>query len=148
MVVTEVRKYVEAAVEKLTPAKAQEMARSLLQGQDQRREQVQKVAQELMDWSNQTRERMSELVRREVARQLKTMGVASKEDLESLRARVRDLERSGRARPVKTPAKAAGKTGAKAAASPASPASRTAASAGRRTATAAPSSPPADKGPS
>ncbi len=115
MVVTEVRKYMEAAVEKLTPAKAQEMARSLLQGQDQRREQVQKVAQDLMDWSNQTRERMSELVRREVTRQLKAMGVASKEDLESLSARVRDLERAARTRPVKTPAKAAGKTAAGAA---------------------------------
>lgn len=93
MVVTEVRKYMEAAVEKLSPARAQEMARSMLQGQGKGREQVQKVAQDLMDWSNKTRERMTEMVRREVTRQLKTMGVASKDDLEALKARVRVLER-------------------------------------------------------
>lgn len=93
MVVTEVRKYMEAAVEKLSPARAQEMARSMLQGQGKGREQVQKVAQDLMDWSNKTRERMTEMVRREVTRQLKAMGVASKDDLEALKARVRVLER-------------------------------------------------------
>jgi polyhydroxyalkanoate synthesis regulator phasin len=94
MVVTEVRKYMEAAVEKLSPARAQEMARSMLQGQGKGREQVQKVAQDLMDWSSKTRERMTEMVRREVTRQLKAMGVASKDDLEALKARVRVLERS------------------------------------------------------
>jgi polyhydroxyalkanoate synthesis regulator phasin len=95
MVVTEVRKYMEAAVEKLSPAKAQEMARSLLQGQAKGREQVQKVAQDLMDWSNETRGRMREMIRREVTRQLKAMGVASKDEVEALKARVRALERSG-----------------------------------------------------
>jgi polyhydroxyalkanoate synthesis regulator phasin len=95
MVVTEVRKYMEAAVEKLSPAKAQEMARSLLQGQTKGREQVQKVAQDLMDWSNQTRGRMTEMIRREVTRQLKAIGVASKDEVEALKARVRALERSG-----------------------------------------------------
>jgi polyhydroxyalkanoate synthesis regulator phasin len=98
MVVTEVRKYMEAAVEKLSPAKAQEMAKSLVQGQAKGREQVQKVAQDLMDWSNQTRDRLSEMIRREVARQLKTMGVASKDEVDALKARVRQLEREG-ARP-------------------------------------------------
>jgi polyhydroxyalkanoate synthesis regulator phasin len=95
MVVSEVRKYMEAAVEKLTPAKAQEMARSLMQGQAKGKEQVQKVAQDLMDWSNHTRERMADMVRREVARQLKAMGVATKDDLEALKRRVRELERGG-----------------------------------------------------
>jgi hypothetical protein len=95
MVMTEVRKYMEAAVEKLSPAKAQEMAKSLLQGQAKGREQVQKVAQDLMEWSNQTRERMSEMIRREVTRQLKAMGVASKADVEALKARVSMLERGG-----------------------------------------------------
>jgi polyhydroxyalkanoate synthesis regulator phasin len=96
MVVTEVRRYMEAAVEKLTPAKAQQMARSLLEGQSKGKEQVQRVAQDLMDWSNQTRDRMTEMVRREVARQLKTMGVASRDEVDALKARVRDLERAAR----------------------------------------------------
>jgi polyhydroxyalkanoate synthesis regulator phasin len=96
MVVTEVRKYMEAAVEKLTPARAQQMARSLLEGQSKGKEQVQKVAQDLMDWSNQTRDRMTDMVRREVARQLKTMGVASRDEVDALKARVRELERARR----------------------------------------------------
>jgi polyhydroxyalkanoate synthesis regulator phasin len=104
MVVTEVRKYMEAAVEKLTPAKAQEMARSLLEGQSKGREQVQKVAQDLMEWSNQTRERLSEMVRREVSRQLETMGVASKDEVDTLEARVGELER-GRGSAAKRPPK-------------------------------------------
>lgn len=99
MVMTEVRRYMEAAVEKLTPARAQEMARTLVQGQGQRKEQVQKVAQDLMDWSNQTRDRLSEMIRREVARQLEAMGVASRRDVEALEKRVRTLER-GAARPA------------------------------------------------
>jgi polyhydroxyalkanoate synthesis regulator phasin len=110
MVVTEVRKYMEAAVEKLTPAKAQEMARSLLEGQSKGREQVQKVAQDLMEWSNQTRERMSEMVRREVARQLRSMGLASKEELDSLKARVRQLERERRTTAPKPTASSAAKS--------------------------------------
>jgi polyhydroxyalkanoate synthesis regulator phasin len=112
MVVTEVRRYMEAAVEKLTPAKAQEMARSLLQGQEQAKGQVQKVAQDLMDWSNQTRDRISEMVRREVARQLKTMGLVSKDELDALRARVRELERS-RGRSSSTSSGVASKSKAK-----------------------------------
>jgi polyhydroxyalkanoate synthesis regulator phasin len=91
---TEVRKYMEAAAEKLSAARAQEMAKSLMQGQAKGREQVQKVAQDLMDRSNKTRERMLEMIRREVARQLKAMGVASKDDVEALKARVKLLERA------------------------------------------------------
>jgi polyhydroxyalkanoate synthesis regulator phasin len=107
MEMTEVRRYMEAAAEKLSPAKAQQMARSLLQGQGKGKEQVQKVAQDLMEWSNQTRERMAELIRREVARQLRAMGVATKDEVESLKSRVRVLERGAGSASVaaKSPAK-------------------------------------------
>lgn len=91
MVVNEVRRYVEAALGKLSPAKAQELARSLMKGQG--KEQISKAAQDLMDWSNKNRERLAELVRREVRSQLKAVGVASREEVEALRKRVRELER-------------------------------------------------------
>jgi BMFP domain-containing protein YqiC len=111
MVMTEVRRYMEAAVEKLSPAKAQQMAKSLLQGQGKGKEQVQKVAQELMDWSNQMRGRMTDMVRREVARQLKSMGAATKDEVEALKARVRVLEReAGTTSATKTPAKRSAST--------------------------------------
>jgi polyhydroxyalkanoate synthesis regulator phasin len=91
---SDMRKRMEAAVEKLSPAKAQDMAKSLVQGQGKGKEQVQRLAQDLMGWSNQARERMTETVRREVTRQLKSMGVATKEEVDALKRRVRELERA------------------------------------------------------
>ncbi len=69
MVVGEARKRVGATVEKLTPAKAQEMARSIVQGD--RKEQVAKVAHDLMELSQKARAWLAELVDREVRDQLK-----------------------------------------------------------------------------
>ncbi len=89
----DVRKYMEAALGKLTPAKAQEMARSLVQGQGKGREQVAKAAQELLEWSQKSRERIVELVGREVRAQLKTLGVATRDEVDALKKRVRELER-------------------------------------------------------
>ncbi|MEW6060279.1 MAG: hypothetical protein AB1551_09125 [Actinomycetota bacterium] len=95
---SDVRKYIEAALERLTPAKAQEIARSIAQGQG--KEQVQKFAKDLMNWSNKNRERMVELIRREVRAQLNLMGVTTGDELEALRDRVDRLERAGTTRPV------------------------------------------------
>jgi polyhydroxyalkanoate synthesis regulator phasin len=124
MVVNEVRRYVEAALGKLSPARAQELARSLMKGQG--KEQISKAAQDLMDWSNKNRERLAELVRREVRSQLKAVGVASREEVEALRRRVRELERprAKRSTAKRTTAKRAtakGTTVARPAATPAPP---------------------------
>jgi polyhydroxyalkanoate synthesis regulator phasin len=96
------RKNVEAAMQKLTPARAQEMARSLMQGQS---EQVQKVARDLIDWSNKNRQRLADAVQREVRSQLKSLGVASRDEVDALKRRVRELERQvgGRAITAKKP---------------------------------------------
>lgn len=112
MAASEVRKYMEAAFEKLTPAKAQEMARSVVQGGG--REQVQKLAHDLMEWSTKSRTQLSEFidhqvkeqfkrssvkltetVQREVRRQVQALGVATRDDLDALKRRVRQLERGG-----------------------------------------------------
>lgn len=100
----DMRKYMEATLGKLTPAKAQELARSLVQGQGKGREQVAKAAQELLEWSQKSRERIVELIRREVKTQLKTLGVATREEVDALRKRVRELER-GRGPAKKTVAR-------------------------------------------
>jgi polyhydroxyalkanoate synthesis regulator phasin len=145
MVVNEARRYMEATFEKLTPAKAQEMARSIAKGAG--KEQVAKLTQDLLEWSKKSRallsdlvdkeirdqlrknraritefidrevrdqlkkntSRVTELVRREVRAQMKALGVATKDDVDALRRRVRELERGG------APAKRAGtrKTAAK-----------------------------------
>jgi polyhydroxyalkanoate synthesis regulator phasin len=93
MVVTEIRRFMDAAIGKLSPAKARELATSLVQGQG--KEQVTRAAQDLLEWSNKNRERLVELVRSEVRSQLKQLGVASRDEVDALRRRVRELERGG-----------------------------------------------------
>lgn len=89
---TDVRKLMEGAVEKLSPAKAQELARSLVSGGG--KEQVTKTAHELMEWSNKNRERVKEIAQREVRSQLKSLGLATRDEVDALRKRVRELERA------------------------------------------------------
>ncbi len=101
----DVRRFVEATLERLTPARAQAMARRLVSGGG--REQVDKLARELMEWSRRNRERLERIVQRQVRAQLKALGVATKEEVESLKRRVRDLERTGAGgakRPASRPA--------------------------------------------
>lgn len=102
---TDVRKLMEGAVEKLSPAKAQEIARSLVAGGG--REQVTKTAHELMEWSNKNRERVREIVQREVRSQLKSFGVATRDEVEALKKRVRELERAVGPAPKRPAAKKA-----------------------------------------
>lgn len=108
MVVEDIRKLMEGTIGKLTPAKAQELARSLM-GED-RREQAGKFAQDLLDWQQRNLERAKDLVSREVRSQLKAMGVATQADVDALKKRIRVLERgtgastSGRSTATKTTA--------------------------------------------
>ena len=87
----QVREYMEAAIGKLSPAKAQDLAKSLTKGQG--RDQVTKTAKDLLAWSNKNRERLTSMVQTEVKSQLKTIGVASRDEVDALRKRVRALER-------------------------------------------------------
>jgi polyhydroxyalkanoate synthesis regulator phasin len=92
MVVSEIRRYTGAAADKLSAQRAQELAKSLMQGKG--KDQVAKVAHDLMTWSKQNRERVAQLVRSEVQSQLKQMGVASRDEVDALRKRVRELEKA------------------------------------------------------
>jgi polyhydroxyalkanoate synthesis regulator phasin len=89
----DVRRFMEAAVDKLSPSKARELAKELLEG-GASREQLQKVQQELLEWSARNRDRLVDLVRQEVKRQLKGAGFATHEELEAVRKRVRTLEKA------------------------------------------------------
>jgi BMFP domain-containing protein YqiC len=66
---SEVRRYIEAVFQKLTPAKAQEIARSLAQGGG--KEQVRRLAHDLMEWSTKSRAELTEIVDRQVGEQLR-----------------------------------------------------------------------------
>jgi hypothetical protein len=92
MMVNDVRRTMEAALGKLSPKKARELARSLMQGEG--RDQISRAAEDLMEWSSRNRERLTDLIRAEVRSQLKLLGVASRDELDALRKRVRELERA------------------------------------------------------
>ena len=88
----DVRKMLDSVFDKLSPAKAQEMAKGLVG--DDRREQAQKLAGDLMESAQRNRDRVKELIAREVTSQVKNMGVATQADLDALKKRVRELERA------------------------------------------------------
>lgn len=93
MLLDDLRKTLEAAVGNLTPAKAQQLAKDMMEP-GAAKEQVAKTAADLLEWSQHNREKIREFVSREVQAQLKTVGVASQSDVDALKKRVRELERS------------------------------------------------------
>jgi polyhydroxyalkanoate synthesis regulator phasin len=96
MQLTDVMQFVEATLDRISPARAQELAKQMASGEG--REQVAKAAQDLVDWSQKNRERVRGLVKREVAAQLTAMGIPTKDDYEALERRVAGLERTTRKR--------------------------------------------------
>jgi polyhydroxyalkanoate synthesis regulator phasin len=98
----DMRKYLDSLFDKLSPAKAQEIAKGLL-GED-RREQAQKLAGDLMESAQRNRDRVKDLISREVKSQMKSMGVATQGEVDALKKRVRDLERTGKAPAARKPA--------------------------------------------
>ncbi len=109
----DVRKTIEASLGNLSTTRAQEIAKSMLDT-DAAKDQVTKTAADLMEWSQRSRTRLVELIRGEVRDQLRQMGVATEEEVNALRKRVRDLERTARATGVRGGKKTSGaKTTAK-----------------------------------
>ena len=105
----EVRKSIEATIGNLTPAKAQELAKGL-SDPGTAKDQVARLAADILEWSQRSRERLRDFIGREVSDQLTSMGVASRPEVDALKKRVRELERragmtaSGRRSAAKKPA--------------------------------------------
>jgi polyhydroxyalkanoate synthesis regulator phasin len=94
MIIDDLRKTVEGLLGTLTPAKAQQLAKDILEP-GAAKEQVAKTTADLLEWSHSNRERISSFVRREISEQLKAVGgVASQAELDAVKKRVRDLERA------------------------------------------------------
>ena len=89
MVIDDIRKTFDAVLDQLSPAKAKEVAKRYLEP-EAAKDQVTKTANELVRLS----QRLRDTVRREVRSQMRSMGVATQEDVDALRKRVRDLERA------------------------------------------------------
>ena len=108
----DVRKTIEGSLGNLTPTRAQEIAKGMLD-RDAAKEQVSKTAADLMEWSQRNRNRLSAMIRNEVRDQLRQSGVATAEEVNALRKRVRELDRqvkpaASRAKSTKGSAKAKG----------------------------------------
>jgi polyhydroxyalkanoate synthesis regulator phasin len=88
----DVRKTIESVIGNLTPAKAQDLAKGL-SDPGAAKEQVTKVAADMLEWSQRSRDRLKEFISREIASQMKSMGLATQAELDALKKRVRDLER-------------------------------------------------------
>jgi polyhydroxyalkanoate synthesis regulator phasin len=119
----DVRKVLDSVFDKLSPAKAQEIAKGLL-GED-RREQAQKLAGDLMESAQRNRDKVKELISREVSAQTKNMGVATQAEVDALKKRVRELERATGVKPAAKKPTAAKKTAAKTTAAKRSSAKKT-----------------------
>jgi polyhydroxyalkanoate synthesis regulator phasin len=87
-----VRKYVEAGRDALTPQRAEELARALVREGQVRTDQATRLARDLLDWSRKSSEQLRDSIGREVSRQISRSGLATKEDLEPLKRRIRKLE--------------------------------------------------------
>jgi polyhydroxyalkanoate synthesis regulator phasin len=93
MLFDDLRATIQAALGNLTPSKAQQLAKDMMEP-GAAKDQISKTAAELLEWSQQNRERMSTYVRREITEQMKAIGVATQSDLDTLKKRVRELERA------------------------------------------------------
>lgn len=98
------RKMMASTLVVLSPSRAQALARSMVDGGG--REQVSRAAEDLMRWSARNRERVVAIVRDEVRSQLRQLGVASRDEVEALRKRVRELEKTRVSPAKKTPGRA------------------------------------------
>jgi polyhydroxyalkanoate synthesis regulator phasin len=94
--IQDVRKQLEASFGNMNTARAQEMAKGMLD-RDTAKGQVTKLTADLVEWSQRNKARITSMIRDEVRDQLRLMGVATEQDLNALRKRVRDLERANRA---------------------------------------------------
>ena len=120
------------AFTQLTRARAEAIVKEWVKAGDIQREQAQERVDDLVERSRKNTEQFMETIRKEISRQLSTLGFATKDDLAKLEAR---LTKGAASRPAakttakKAPAKSApakkasgAKTTAKKAASPAQPA--------------------------
>jgi polyhydroxyalkanoate synthesis regulator phasin len=91
--VDDMRKTFEAALGNLTPARAQELAKGFLEP-GAAKDQIAKSAADILEWSQRNRQRLRSAIQDEIRDQMRQMGVATRDELDGLRKRVRDLERA------------------------------------------------------
>lgn len=94
MVRDAIRRYVEAAqsLTDIPRERAEQIARRLAGSGLIDRDQIRSVASDIVERSRDNRRRITDLVSREIRRQVSRIGFASKDEVERLRQRVQALE--------------------------------------------------------
>jgi polyhydroxyalkanoate synthesis regulator phasin len=120
------RRYMDAglAFTQMTRSRARAIVQDMVRAGELQREQTQEWVDDLLERSRKNTEQMLELVRKEVSQQLGSMGLATKEDLAKLEARLRGSVGAKKAAPAK---KASAKKGSAKKALPAKKAAATSA---------------------
>ena len=108
-------KYLDAGAEfvALTRTQARKRAKELVGTGQLAQEQVQGFVDDLVDESRKRTDVLLEIVRKEIQRQVKTLGIATKEDLAKLETKLAKSAKPGSAKKSAAKKSAAKKSGAK-----------------------------------
>src|SRR4051794_37450256 len=108
------KRYLDAGVAftQMTRARAESIVKDLVKAGEVQRDQTQERVDELMDRSRKNTEQLLELVRAEIRQQFSAMGLATKEDIDRIEARL-DAKGTPRASGLIVPTGTATKSTAK-----------------------------------
>lgn len=113
-------KYLDAGAQfvAMTRAEARRRARELVEAGQLAQGQVQAFVDDLVEESRRRADEMTDVVRKEIQRQVKTLGIATKDDLSRLEAKLskqtaKAAKQSSKSGTKKTSAKKSSKSGAK-----------------------------------
>src|SRR5919109_5535473 len=96
---------------KQAPAqRAQRIVSDLAKRGETRAKDLQKAARDLAERSARSRRELASLIRKEIRRQIRTLGLATRDDVERLQKRVRDLEKRPTAKRSASRAKSSRRT--------------------------------------
>lgn len=90
--------------------RAQRIVSDLAKRGESRTKDLQKAARELAERSSRNRRELASLVQKEIRRQIRTLGLATRDEIERLQRRVRELERSTPGRKAATARKTQAKS--------------------------------------
>ncbi|MFU8839842.1 MAG: phasin family protein [Nitriliruptoraceae bacterium] len=124
-----VQRYLDAAsgLTELTRNKAEQIVKQLVRSGEAAGDQVGELVEELVERQKQNREAISSLVRNETTKAVRSMGLATTDEVERLQKQVADLKREVQRAGGATAAPAAKKTAAKKTAAKKTAAKKTAA---------------------
>jgi polyhydroxyalkanoate synthesis regulator phasin len=96
------RRYVDAVVgvTEVPRDRAEKIMKDLAQRGEVRARDMQKAARELAERSAKNRRELATLIQKEIRRQVKGLGLATRDEVERLQRRVRELERPSQRKPV------------------------------------------------